>query len=47
MLLRHGDDELTVGRGSAAWISAADSDIRARAVDGPAQVFCACVGGGA
>ncbi|MBA4854935.1 mannose-6-phosphate isomerase, class I [Nocardia farcinica] len=47
VLLRHGDDELTVGRGSAAWISAADSDIRARAVDGPAQVFCACVGGGA
>ncbi|WP_431952540.1 mannose-6-phosphate isomerase, class I [Nocardia lijiangensis] len=38
--------ELLVGRGGAAWISAADSDIRAQAVDGPAQLFCACLGAG-
>lgn len=38
---------LTVGCGSAAWISAADTEIRARAVRGPAQVFSACVGDGA
>ncbi|WP_278263338.1 mannose-6-phosphate isomerase, class I [Nocardia sp. AG03] len=37
---------LTVERGSAAWISAADTDIRARAVRGPAQLFNACVGTG-
>ncbi|MGV9615889.1 mannose-6-phosphate isomerase, class I [Nocardia xishanensis] len=44
-LLQDGT-ELLVGRGAAAWISAADSDIRAQAVDGPAQVFCACLGAG-
>ncbi|MFB8278604.1 mannose-6-phosphate isomerase, class I [Nocardia colli] len=42
--LLHGESELTLHRGAAAWISAADSDIRARALDGPAQLFCACVG---
>ncbi|MEV0295144.1 mannose-6-phosphate isomerase, class I [Nocardia sp. NPDC050710] len=42
-LLQNGV-ELMLGRGTAAWISAADSDIRAQAVDGPAQFFCACVG---
>ncbi|MBF6355185.1 mannose-6-phosphate isomerase, class I [Nocardia higoensis] len=44
--LLHGDDELIVARGSAAWISAADTGVRAQAVDGPAQLFCACVGDG-
>ncbi|MEU7140083.1 mannose-6-phosphate isomerase, class I [Nocardia sp. NPDC046473] len=42
--LLHGESELTLERGAAAWISAADSDIRARALDGAAQLFCACVG---
>nr|WP_198428268.1 mannose-6-phosphate isomerase, class I [Nocardia bovistercoris] len=42
-LLRDGA-ELLVTRGGGAWISAADSAIRAQAVDGPAQFFCACVG---
>ncbi|MET7773282.1 mannose-6-phosphate isomerase, class I [Nocardia sp. NPDC005366] len=42
--LLHGDDTLVLERGAAAWISAADSDIRAQAVDGGAQFFCACVG---
>ncbi|MFD3506328.1 mannose-6-phosphate isomerase, class I [Nocardia sp. NPDC058666] len=37
---------LTIERGSAAWISAADTDIKARAVRGPAQLFSACVGDG-
>ncbi|MFI9509387.1 mannose-6-phosphate isomerase, class I [Nocardia sp. NPDC052566] len=36
---------LVIERGGAAWISAADSDIRAQAVDGDAQLFCAVVGG--
>ncbi|WP_225724954.1 MULTISPECIES: mannose-6-phosphate isomerase, class I [unclassified Nocardia] len=44
-LLQNGT-ELLVERGGAAWISAADSDIRAQAVDGAAQLFCACVGAG-
>ncbi|MFD6220944.1 mannose-6-phosphate isomerase, class I [Nocardia asteroides] len=35
---------LTVPCGSAAWISAADTDIKARAVGGRAQLFSACVG---
>ncbi|TCJ99673.1 mannose-6-phosphate isomerase, class I [Nocardia alba] len=35
---------LIVERGSAAWISAADSDLKARALRGPAQLFSACVG---
>lgn len=42
--LSQGADELTIGAGSAAWISAGDTDIRARALGGPAQLFCACVG---
>lgn len=37
---------LELGRGGAAWISAADTDIRAQAVDGQVQLFCACVGAG-
>ncbi|MFE6926312.1 mannose-6-phosphate isomerase, class I [Nocardia sp. NPDC057663] len=37
---------LTVACGSAAWISAADTDIKARAIGGPAQLFSACVGTG-
>ncbi|WP_327109858.1 mannose-6-phosphate isomerase, class I [Nocardia sp. NBC_01730] len=36
---------LELERGAAAWISAADTDIRAQAVNGNAQLFCACVGG--
>ncbi|WP_040837534.1 mannose-6-phosphate isomerase, class I [Nocardia brevicatena] len=43
--LRRDGSELVLGRGAAAWVSAADTDIRAQAVDGPAQLFCACVGG--
>ncbi|MFC4125424.1 mannose-6-phosphate isomerase, class I [Nocardia rhizosphaerae] len=43
--LAQGGHTLTVRCGSAAWISAADTDIKARAVDGPAQLFSACVGG--
>ncbi|MBF6174597.1 mannose-6-phosphate isomerase, class I [Nocardia blacklockiae] len=43
--LWQGADELRITPGGAAWISAADSHIRAQAVDGPAQLFCACVGG--
>ncbi|BDT88759.1 mannose-6-phosphate isomerase, class I [Nocardia cyriacigeorgica] len=43
--LFQGESELVLERGAAAWISAADSDVRAQALDGPAQVFCACVGG--
>ncbi|MEU7768016.1 mannose-6-phosphate isomerase, class I [Nocardia sp. NPDC049190] len=35
---------LELERGRAAWISAADSDTRAQAVAGAAQLFCACVG---
>lgn len=42
--LLRGESELTLKRGAAAWISAADTDIRARALDGAAQLFCACVG---
>ncbi|MFB7722747.1 mannose-6-phosphate isomerase, class I [Nocardia sp. NPDC056100] len=38
-----GRDELRVECGHAAWISAADGAIRARAIDGPAQLFCATV----
>ncbi|MGO4614876.1 mannose-6-phosphate isomerase, class I [Nocardia sp. 2YAB30] len=36
---------LELERGAAAWISAADTDIRAQAMNGDAQLFCACVGG--
>ncbi|WP_159847298.1 mannose-6-phosphate isomerase, class I [Nocardia sp. CY41] len=35
---------LELTRGGAAWISATDTDIRAQAVDGAVQLFCACVG---
>ncbi|RDI53157.1 mannose-6-phosphate isomerase, class I [Nocardia mexicana] len=42
--LRQGAAELRITPGNAAWISAADSNIRAQAVDGDAQLFCACVG---
>ncbi|MBF6350818.1 MULTISPECIES: mannose-6-phosphate isomerase, class I [Nocardia] len=42
--LLDGVSEVRLDRGTAAWISAADTDIRARAVDGPATLFCACVG---
>ncbi len=44
--LLQGSSELALERGAAAWISAADTEIRAQAVDGDAQLFCACVGGG-
>ncbi|WP_327093435.1 mannose-6-phosphate isomerase, class I [Nocardia vinacea] len=44
--LLQGENELVLERGAAAWISAADTEIRAQAVDGDAQLFCACVGGG-
>nr|WP_246461129.1 mannose-6-phosphate isomerase, class I [Nocardia transvalensis] len=43
--LLQGTDELRIPQGTAAWISAADTTIRAQAVDGAAQLFCACVGG--
>ncbi|WP_067534835.1 mannose-6-phosphate isomerase, class I [Nocardia crassostreae] len=42
--LFQGDDKLLVECGHAAWISATDADIRAQAVNGPAQLFCAAVG---
>jgi mannose-6-phosphate isomerase len=42
-LFRDGSS-LELTRGGAAWISAADTDIRAQAVDGRVQLFCACVG---
>ncbi|MEG8183560.1 mannose-6-phosphate isomerase, class I [Nocardia terpenica] len=42
--LLQGSDELKITPGKAAWISAADTDIHAQAVDGAAQLFCACVG---
>ncbi|MFC9998300.1 mannose-6-phosphate isomerase, class I [Nocardia sp. NPDC127526] len=42
--LFQGDDKLLVECGHAAWISAADGEIRAQAVNGPAQLFCAAVG---
>ncbi|WP_433200312.1 mannose-6-phosphate isomerase, class I [Nocardia sp. CA-107356] len=45
--LLQGGTSLVLERGAAAWISAADSEIRAQAVDGDAQLFCACVGGAA
>lgn len=41
--LAQGRDLLRVECGRAAWISAADGDIRARAIDGAAQLFCAAV----
>ncbi|ASF11956.1 mannose-6-phosphate isomerase [Nocardia brasiliensis NBRC 14402] len=43
--LLRGSTELALQRGAAAWISATDTDIRAQAPDGDAQLFCACVGG--
>ncbi|WP_227980327.1 mannose-6-phosphate isomerase, class I [Nocardia spumae] len=42
-LTQHGD-ALPITAGSAAWVSATDTDIRAEAIGGPAQLFCACVG---
>ncbi|WP_405485478.1 mannose-6-phosphate isomerase, class I [Nocardia sp. NBC_00511] len=42
-LLQAGE-ELIVECGYAAWISAVDGGIRAQAVDGSAQLFCAVVG---
>jgi mannose-6-phosphate isomerase len=42
--LLQGRTHLILERGAAAWISASDSEIRAQAVDGDAQLFCACVG---
>lgn len=42
--LFQGNHELIVECGRAAWISAGDAGIRAQAVDGPAQLFCAAVG---
>ncbi|WP_040781861.1 mannose-6-phosphate isomerase, class I [Nocardia pneumoniae] len=42
--LWQNDSSLQLTRGGAAWISAADTDIRAQAVDGDVQLFCACVG---
>ncbi|MFE4459082.1 mannose-6-phosphate isomerase, class I [Nocardia tengchongensis] len=42
--LFQGGHDLIVERGRAAWISAADGGIRAQAVDGAAQLFCAAVG---
>ncbi|PKV80008.1 mannose-6-phosphate isomerase, class I [Nocardia fluminea] len=42
--LSENGQTLVVERGSAAWISAADTDIKARALRGPAQLFSACVG---
>ena len=42
--LLRDNEQLVLERGSAAWISAADSDIRAQTIDGDAQLFCACVG---
>lgn len=42
--LLDGSSEVRLDRGTAAWISATDTDIRARAADGPATLFCACVG---
>ncbi|MFR9751159.1 mannose-6-phosphate isomerase, class I [Nocardia sp. 004] len=44
-LLRN-DSALVLSRGGAAWLSAADTDIRAQAVDGEVQLFYACVGTG-
>ncbi|BCK53568.1 mannose-6-phosphate isomerase, class I [Nocardia wallacei] len=43
--LLQGADELRITPGGAAWISAADAEVRAQAIDGAAQLFCACVGG--
>ncbi|QIS05835.1 mannose-6-phosphate isomerase, class I [Nocardia brasiliensis] len=42
--LLQGTTELALQRGAAAWISATDTDIRAQAPEGDAQLFCACVG---
>ncbi len=44
VLLSQAGSELPIAAGSAAWISATDTDIQARALGGPAQLFCACVG---
>ncbi|MFD8098691.1 mannose-6-phosphate isomerase, class I [Nocardia fluminea] len=41
--LSENGQTLVVERGSAAWISASDTDIKARALRGPAQLFSACV----
>ncbi|WP_067687998.1 mannose-6-phosphate isomerase, class I [Nocardia jejuensis] len=41
--LLQGRHELAVQRGHAAWISATDGEIRAQAIDGSAQLFCAAV----
>ncbi|WP_327149950.1 mannose-6-phosphate isomerase, class I [Nocardia sp. NBC_01329] len=42
--LLDGDSEVSLTRGGAAWVSAADKDIRAQAPEEPATLFCACVG---
>ncbi|WP_459547737.1 mannose-6-phosphate isomerase, class I [Nocardia sp. X0981] len=42
--LLDGGSQLKLERGAAAWVSAVDTDIRAQAADGPATLFCACVG---
>jgi mannose-6-phosphate isomerase len=42
--LLQGIDELKITPGKAAWLSAGDIGVRAQAVDGTAQLFCACVG---
>lgn len=42
--LLDGSAQVRLARGAAAWISATDTDIRAQAADGPATLFCACVG---
>ncbi|MFI5720045.1 mannose-6-phosphate isomerase, class I [Nocardia sp. NPDC051750] len=42
--LLDGSSEVHLDRGTAAWISATDTDIRAQAADGPTTLFCACLG---
>lgn len=42
--LLDGDSEVPLTRGTAAWVSATDKDICARAPEEPATLFWACVG---
>ena len=42
--LLDGGRQVRIERGAAAWISAADTDVRAQAADGPATLFCSCSG---
>jgi mannose-6-phosphate isomerase len=42
--LSQDSEELRIASGTAAWISAGDTTVRAGAAAGPAQLFCACVG---